>query len=120
MTIMVFDQILRYPPTPLKIVIKVKLNKQIVIVSSIYRPPNTNQKEFIAQLKNLHEKIKIECRKEWVIGLDHNMDLLKCEKNSNTQDFLEFLIENELYLVITRSTTVTKNSATLINNIILS
>ena len=48
------------------------------------------------------------------------MDFLKSEINSSTQDFLEFLVEKELYPVITRPTRITKTSATLIDNIIMS
>ena len=48
------------------------------------------------------------------------MDFLKCEVNSSTQDFMEFLVEKELYPVITHPTHITKTSATLIDNIIMS
>ena len=48
------------------------------------------------------------------------MDLLKYELNKNKQLFMEKLLEMELYPTITRPTRITKSSATLIDNIIIS
>ena len=90
------------------------------MISSLYCPPNTNQKDFIREFKKLQDAISKKKHKEWIIGLDHNMDFLKSDINSSIQDFMEFLIEKELYPVTTRPTRITKTSATLIDNIIMS
>ena len=100
--------------------IELKVKNQQIVISSLYRPPNTNQRDFIHEFKKLQDIISKEKQKEWIIGLDHNMDFLKSEINSSTQDFLEFLVEKELYPVITCPTRITKTSATLIDNIIMS
>ena len=100
--------------------IELKTNSNQLILSSIYRPPNTNQKEFVDCLKKLSNNIKNESKKEWVIGLDHNMDLIKNQCNRNTEEFIEKLLESELYPLITRPTRITKSTATLIDNIIVS
>ena len=100
--------------------IELKTDLSNIIISSIYRPPNTSQKEFIANFSELQCKIIKEQNKEWVVGLDHNMDLLKYEINRNTQLFMENLLEMELYPAITRPTRITKSSATLIDNVLLS
>ena len=48
------------------------------------------------------------------------MDLLKIEQNKNMSTFMELLLERELYPLITRPTRITRSSATLIDNIIVS
>ena len=99
--------------------IEIKTGIASIIVSSIYRPPNTNQQNFVDNLVRLYNLIQKEKGKEWIIGLDHNMDLLKYELNKNTQLFMEKLLEMELYPTITRPTRITKSCATLIDNIIM-
>ena len=59
-------------------------------------------------------------RKEIILGMDHNFDLLKHNTHVPTQKFIELLMENRPMPIITRSTQVTKSSATLLDNIILS
>ena len=100
--------------------IELKTSIAEVIVSSIYRPPNTNQRKFIECIENLGNKIEKENKKEWIIGLDHNMDFIKSESNTNTGLFIDKLLELELYPLITRPTRITKNMATLIDNILVS
>ena len=55
-----------------------------------------------------------------ILGLDHNLDLLKSEKHKPTQAFLETILDNSHVPCITRPTRITKTSATLIDNILLS
>ena len=62
----------------------------------------------------------MEKNKEWIIGLDHNMDLINSEQHANTETFLEEILRLELYPLITCPTRVTKSSATLIDNILVS
>ena len=90
-----------------------------LLVSAVYRPPNTNQKEFIESFKTLKDLV-YQSKLEWIIGLDHNMDLLKIDQNKNTSVFMTMLLEHELYPVITRLTRITKSTTTLIDNIIVS
>ena len=48
------------------------------------------------------------------------MDLIKSEQHANTETFLEEILRLELYPLITCPTRVTKSSATLIDNILVS
>ena len=57
--------------------------------------------------------------KKLILGMDHNLDFLKHSKHKRTQDFIEVNLDNNLIPSITRPTRITKNSATLIDNIIL-
>ena len=47
-----------------------------IVVGSLYRPPNSPPVEFITKLNSTISKIKDES-KEAILGMDHNMDLLK-------------------------------------------
>ena len=62
---------------------------------------------------------KLSAHQQVVIGLDHNLDLLKSNVHTQMQKFLEATIEHNLIPTITKSTRVTYNSATLIDNILL-
>ena len=58
--------------------------------------------------------------KSIIIGLDHNLDFLKSEGHGGTSQFIQHNLDFNLIPTITRPTRVTKNSATLIDNIMIS
>ena len=89
-----------------------------IIVGSMYRPPNTES--FNKKLNDLTSKIKLENDKEVIIGLDHNLDLLKSLTHKHTQQFIEEMIEKCLLPTITCPTRITNSTATLIDNIFVS
>ena len=66
--------------------------------------------------------IKLICKSSShsIIGLDHNLDLLKANYHKPTQSFLENVLSNQHVPCITRPTRITKSSATLIDNILVS
>ena len=98
--------------------IELKARKRNLIIGSLYRPPHTREKDFLRDYKELVQTLKQEKDKEIVLGMDHNMDLLKASKHANTQDFLDYNID--LLPVIIKPTRITKNSATLIDSIFIS
>ena len=100
--------------------IEVETKQSNVIVNSIYRPPGTDPTCFNREFASLVKIQKEEKNKEYLFGLDHNMDFLKSEHHKNTQEFIEHIFENGLIPTITRPTRVTKSSATLIDNILIS
>ena len=71
-------------------------NKNIV-VGSIYRPPNTSEKDFTEKYDQILKHIQQIERKECLLGLDHNMDLLKSHIHSNTNKFLEKTLKHNLF-----------------------
>ena len=88
---------------------------------SLYRPPNTDAKEFNNLfLDYLANYGKLAKKQEIIIGLDHNLDFLNRDKHAPTQLFIEQILDNDLVPVITKPTRITKNSATLIDNVLLS
>ena len=87
---------------------------------SAYRPPNTNARTFLTEYKKLLDNLKKQKDHEIVIGLDHNLDLLKSHLNQPTNDFLELNLDRELIPCISKPTRITNKSATLIDNIMIS
>ena len=100
------------------IAVEIKLPGKTIIASSVYRLPNTDHKKFT---KTFYDFCKHIARKSLynIIGLDHNLDLLKSDKHTNTQLFSEGVLENSLLPCITRPTRISKSRATLIDNIII-
>ena len=92
-----------------------------VIIGSMYKPPNTDTAEFLQPLREIIGKSRIHTKKpEIIIGMDHNLDLLKSNLHKSTHAFLELMLQNELYPSITRPSRITNTMATLIDNIFIS
>ena len=79
-------------------------NNQKLLVSSIYRPPNSPENEFIDQYSKFVCDLKKRENKGIVIGLDHNLDLLKSTKHGPTDRFISANLSLGLVPTITRST----------------
>ena len=99
--------------------IEIKNNTEKMIIGTMYRPPSTNISEFInifnTQIGKINNK-GYEC----IIGLDHNLALLKQSVHSKTQEFLECILDHNLLPTITKPTRISKTSAALIDNILIS
>ena len=94
-----------------------------MVIGSMYRPPNTDITQFsnnIATITSLAWKTKGKCLLEIIIGMDHNIDLLKGSCHNPTQQFITDLSDIDLLPTITRPTQITNHSATLIDNIYVS
>ena len=96
-------------------------NNKHIVVGSMYRPPNNTDDTFVESiLKIKHQLMSDKEKKEIIIGMDHNFDLLKTTDHKRTQYFLDTLLNKELFPTITRPTRITHHSATLIDNIFVS
>ena len=61
--------------------------KKNILIGSVYRPPNTTEKLFIDNFSHSTSKVhkeKSNKKKDLILGLDHNLDLLKCDKHPAT------------------------------------
>ena len=83
-----------------------------IIIGSLYKLPNASETEFLNSYK-----FKPESKNEIIFGLDHNLDLLKCNIHKNTNKVLELNLNNNILQSITRPTHITKTTATLIDTI---
>ena len=99
--------------------VEIELKKYKLILGSLYRAPNTDQSIFLNEYKNFIETIKKIPNSEIILGMDHNLDLLKSHVHKKTQQFLNLNLDHDLFPVITRPTRITHTSATLIDNIFL-
>ena len=90
--------------------LKSKKHKTI-IVGSIYQPPNTKPKDFNTQYNQMLARLKCE-KKEIILGMDHNLDLLKSNTHNETQSFLDLNFENSIFPCITHPTRIANTSAT--------
>ena len=90
------------------------------LVSSMYRPPNENVQSFLGCYNSILCQMKKENPKVIIIGLDHNLDLLKSTQHSLTNEFVQSNLDFSLIPTITRPTRITQSSTTLIDNIIVS
>ena len=87
-----------------------------VIVGVIYRPPNTDPRQFVLNLSDILDSIGKERKPSYFMG-DFNLDLLKCDEHAPTMEYLNILYANSYLPMITRPTRVTQKPATLIDNI---
>ena len=89
------------------------------MLCSLYRPPNSNAKEFLKNYQRFLNKFTPKQLQRLIIGLDHNLNLLKHDQHAVTHDFIESNLEKELMPTITKPTRITRSTATLIDNIII-
>ena len=101
-------------------IVELKTDKRNILMVSAYRPPYTNAKTFLSEYRKLLDKLKKQKNHEIVIGLDHNLDLLKSHLSHPTNDFIELNLDREMIPCITKLTRITNKSATLIDNIMIS
>ena len=74
-----------------------------IVVGSMYRPPNSNEGSFVTEIMEVICKINQE-KRELILGMDHNLDLLKCAEHKLTQNFLNCLLDNDMLPTFTRPT----------------
>ena len=101
------------------IAIELKTHKDSILLSTLYRPPNTKEKEFIKNYQRLLNKFKPEEINKLMTGLDYNLDFLKHEKHRPTKEFIELNLDYHLLPSFMKPTRITRTSSTLIDNIII-
>ena len=93
-------------------------NGMPVIIGSMYCTPNTPADEFIKHTTDIISKVKGEKKKkELIIGMDHNLDLLHSDVHQPTNKFLNTLLDMQLFPMVTRPSRIIHRMATLIDNI---
>ena len=80
--------------------------------------PNTNQLGFLKNYKELIHKLK-STNSKVILGMDHKLDFLKSHLHENTQSFINYNLDNDLFPVITCPTRTSHSTATLIDNTFL-
>ena len=99
--------------------VELKGTQDNLILGSLYCPPNTPVKEFIDSYSELLRELNKE-KHELILGMDHNLDLLKINHHKKTKEFLECNLDNRMIPQITKPTQITQTSTTLIDNVMIS
>ena len=99
--------------------LEVRTNNDSLFACTIYRLPNSKEKEFIKHYRKLLGKFRDTQLDKLIIGLDHNLDLKHHTRHPPTKEFIDINLDNNLMPTITKPTRITRTSATLIDNIIV-
>ena len=77
-------------------------NDKNFVLDSTCRAPNTSEVKLTEHICDVNNKIKLEKgKKELVLRMDHNLDLLKSHEHHRTQSFLNQMLDLGLILTIT-------------------
>ena len=87
-----------------------------LIISVIYRPPNSNVNDFVQNFNSLLAKIGKENKLSYLLG-DFNLNLMNYHSHSLTGVFVDVSYANVFVPLIVRPTRLTSYSASLIDNI---
>ena len=87
-----------------------------ILIGVIYRPPRSNFNDFLTSLQDLVQNPNILNKDVFLMG-DFNIDLMKCNSQNNSQEFIETLMSASFLPLISKPTRVASQSATLIDNI---
>ena len=101
-------------------IVELKTDTRNILLVSGYRPPNSNVRKFIKEYKMLIKALRHSKHHSIVIGIDHNLDLMKVHKHAQTNEFLEVNLKNNLMPCVSKPTRITTSTATLIDNIFIS
>ena len=102
------------------VVVELKTDRDNILLVLGYRPPNANYKVFIQEYTALLKKIKKLKRHKIILGIDHNLDFLKTHLHKPMNQFLEKNLELDLVPSISKPTRITRKTATLIDNVLIS
>ena len=86
------------------------------VVGVICIPPNQNVNNFVKNVNKLMAKISLENKLCYIMD-DFNLNLMNYHSHQLTSEFLDIVYSNMFFLLITRPTRITSNTATLIDNI---
>ena len=88
-----------------------------IILSSVYRPPDSSLKEFKNSLKPIFDNIRRNNKDLYLVG-DFNINVLDYENNVKVKNFVNFAFQNSLIPLINKPTRVTRTNATAIDHIL--
>ena len=101
-------------------VVELKTDTQNILLVSGYRPPNCSVRTFLKEYNNLTATLKKNKSHYRIIGIDHNLDLLKANIHPQTNEFLEMNLKKSLLPCISKPTRITHKTSSLIDNIMAS
>ena len=94
-------------------IVELKTDTRNILLVSGYRPPNCNVRTFLKEYSNLIMSLKRNKYHEIIIGIDYNLDLLKANSHSQTNEFLELNLRKSLIPCISKPTRITHEDSQL-------
>ena len=91
-------------------------NNKTLIIGCINKHPTCNLEQFRNQLSNIIKILNPNSHEIYIFG-DINIDFLKYNEHSQTEEFLDMLFANNVLPIITKPTRLTDHTATLIDHI---
>ena len=100
------------------IFLKVVIGNAKYVVGCIYRPPKSDLISFLERFEEILRVVKIDAPGSKVLlHGDFNINLLSCQSNRMSNEFLSSVLSNNLAVTVIKPTRVGATSATLIDNI---
>ena len=94
-----------------------KNKSKTYIIGNIYRSPSTKPADFLEKLDSILTQLDRHKHQQIILTGDYNIDLVKYEHDTNSQELVDLTTRFSFIQVITRPTRVTDHSATLIDHI---
>jgi len=99
-----------------------QVNKQNILIGSIYRPPEQSHKKdhldlFNSEFSKILKSIDRGKKKTVLLAGDYNLDLLRYDSHGPTADFLNNLFSYSYLPAIKYPTRITEHSKTLLDNV---
>ena len=90
--------------------------KQNMLIGVVYRPPNTYMTRFTEHITQIIKSMKTDKKQCYIMG-DYNINLFYYDTHQETRDYVDTMFSNACIPLISRPTTITPTTATLIDNI---
>ena len=97
--------------------VKIERNNKILIVGTIYKPPNCMNDIFMSTLETVLNTLSRNRSRYKIVCGDFNFDLFKVNDDNNCSNFLNTFLSNAFIPLITKPTRITDHSYSLIDNI---
>ena len=93
-------------------------HKKNIIVTSVYRPPNTNPKHFVSKVNNFLHQLHHENKHAFILG-DYNINTIAAMVSpvNVVNDFQNTFLSYYFHPLITKPTRIFKNKSSLLDNI---
>ena len=88
-----------------------------IILSSVYKPPNSNLKQFRNSFKTIFDNIRRNNENLYLVG-DINNNALDYVNNVEVQKFVNFAFQSSLIPLTNKPTRVTRTNATAVDHIL--
>ena len=91
-----------------------KLKK--IVIGCIYRHPSNDRERFLENPKERLDKLNNKGKGVFILG-DINIDFLKYNNDNQTSEYLDMLLDQGFARLITKATSLTDHTSTLIDHI---